>query len=592
MNPTDFHLISNVRGRAPRSLSGDWHVIVDPYENGYYDYRYQPAADHYGLNRKSTGSADRVEYNFDESPTLKVPGDWNSQRAELSLYEGTVWYKTSFHAKRSDSERVFLRFGAANYEAIVYLNGERLGAHTGGFTEFEFEATDALIDGDNVLIVKVDDQRRRDGVPTVNTDWYNFGGLTRDVLVVTTPRTFIKDYFVQLAPDDDGALAGWVQLDGPDAGGHAVQLSIADLGVELSVTTDAAGRASLRCPVGAGTLTRWSPQTPKRYSVTLSIAGDTASDSIGFRTLTTRGADILLNGESIFLRGISIHEQAPERPGRAHSEEDARKLLGWAKELGVNFVRLAHYPHNEHMVRVAEELGIMVWSEVPVYWTILWDNPPTFDNAQQQLTEMINRDKNRAAVILWSVGNETPVSDSRNHFLRRLIQTARSLDPTRLLTAALENHYSDPTTVVLDDPLGADLDVLGVNQYIGWYDGLPEKADTVTWEVAYEKPLMFSELGGGAKAGHHGDASERWTEEFQKAVYEHQLVMLKRIGVWRGMTPWILADFQSPRRPMPKIQEGWNRKGLVSDHGEKKQAFFALQAFYREIAENPAASRE
>ena len=319
-------------------------------------------------------------------------------------------------------------------------------------------------------------------------------------------------------------------------------------------------------------------------------AEDHASELIGFRSIRTERADILLNGKPIFLRGISIHEQAPERPGRATSEADARKLLGWAQELGCNFVRLAHYPHNEHMLRVAEELGLLVWSEVPVYWTIQWDNPETYQNAERQVTEMVLRDKNRAAVILWSVSNETPISPARNRFLERLIAIARSLDPTRLLTAALERHYADERTQVVDDPLGEQLDVLGVNQYVGWYDGLPAKADGLVWKVAYEKPLLFSELGGDAKAGHFGPPEQRWTEEFQADLYAHQLEMMKRISVWRGLSPWILNDFQSPRRPLPGIQDGWNRKGLVSDQGDKKQAFFVLQGFYHAVIRDPSAA--
>jgi beta-glucuronidase len=591
--PPLLHLISNVFARKHQSLNGSWHTIVDPYENGYYDYRYQPLEKPYGANQKPQSVGDRIEYDFEKSPTLKVPGDWNSQRVELGLYEGTIWYERTFQVKRAAERRLFLHFAGANYEAIVYVNGKELGKHVGGFTAFEFEVTDHVVDGENTVIVKVDDQRKRDGVPTVNTDWYNFGGLTRDVLLVTVPRTFVKDYFVQLEHGSLERIVGWVLLDGPNAARQPVNLRILELGVNLTLVTDATGRATfgVRPKDHGASLELWYGQQPKRYTVELSAAGDQVEEKIGFRSITTRGADILLNGQPIFLRGISIHEQAPLRPGRATSEADARKLLGWAKELGCNFVRLAHYPHNPHTVRVAEELGLLIWSEVPVYWTIQWENPETYANAERQITEMVQRDKNRAAVILWSVANETPISDARNTFLRKLIATVRRLDPTRLLTAALERHYSNEHTQVVDDPLGNDLDVLGVNQYVGWYDGLPPKCDTISWNVKFEKPLVFSELGGDAKAGHHGPPQHRWTEEFQKALYEHQIAMMKKIRVWRGLSPWILTDFQSPRRTLPKIQDGYNRKGLISDHGEKKQAFFVLQAFYERVARDPKASR-
>jgi hypothetical protein len=124
----------------------------------------------------------------------------------------------------------------------------------------------------------------------------------------------------------------------------------------------------------------------------------------------------------------------------------------------------------------------------------------------------------------------------------------------------------------------------GCNEYLGWYDGLPEKADQVIWRTAYEKPVFISEFGADALQGHHGDASTRWTEEFQASVYQHQIAMLRKVPFVRGMSPWILADFRSPRRPLPVIQDYWNRKGLVSDRGIKKQAFSVLQAYYEELA--------
>jgi len=331
-------------------------------------------------------------------------------------------------------------------------------------------------------------------------------------------------------------------------------------------------------------LTLWSPENPKLYDVMIEAETDQVRDQIGFRSIETKGTDILLNGRPIFLRGVCIHEEAPVRGGRAYSQEDARKVLGWAKELGANFVRLAHYPHNEFMIREADRMGIMVWSEIPVYWTILWENPATLDNARNQLTEMITRDKNRAAVVIWSVANETPLNDARLSFLRKLVEHARSLDPTRLMSAAMERHYADPRTQLIDDPLGEYLDVLGCNEYVGWYDGLPEKADGLEWKSKYQKPLVMSEFGGDALYGHHGGASERWTEEYQENLYHHQLGMLKRIPFLRGTAPWILTDFRSPRRPLPKIQDYWNRKGLISSSGEKKKAFYVMQQYYRELS--------
>jgi beta-glucuronidase len=250
--------------------------------------------------------------------------------------------------------------------------------------------------------------------------------------------------------------------------------------------------------------------------------------------------------------------------------------------LNCNFVRLAHYPHNEHMARVADEMGLMLWEEIPVYWTIAWENPATLKNAQDQLTDLIVRDRNRASVIVWSVANETPVSEPRTRFLKSLVDTARALDNTRLVSAAMEVHAdpAQPNHKIVDDPFGAYTDLLSFNQYVGWYDGLPDKLQQITWSFGYEKPVVISEFGADAKQGLHGGRTDRFSEEYQADLYRQTLAMLSKIPQWRGLTPWILADFRSPRRPLPNIQDGWNRKGLISSEGVKKEAFGVLKDFY------------
>jgi len=572
-------LIANTDGRKTISLDGQWQTIVDPYEAGYYDYRYQPSANGYFKDAKPKSKSDLIEYDFDTSGSLKVPGDWNSQEERLLLYEGTIWYKKSFDYQRKENTRLFVYFGAANYIADVYLNGEKIGRHEGGFTPFNFEVTNLVRDKSNSLIVKVDNKRRRDAVPTLITDWWNYGGLTRQVKLIETPATFVQDYFIQLQKGSRERISGWARLNGNKLH-QKFTVRIPEARISKDFTTDENGYAEINFNAD---LTLWSPNNPKLYDVAIEAETDRVQDQIGFRTIETRGTEILLNGRPIFLRGVCIHEEAPFRGGRAYSREDAQTLLGWAKELGCNFVRLAHYPHNEFMVKEADRLGIMVWSEIPVYWTILWENSATLDNARNQLSEMITRDKNRAAVIVWSMANETPLGDARLSFLRKLIEHARSLDGTRLISAAMERHYVNEKTQMIDDPLGEYLDVLGCNEYVGWYDGLPEKADRLEWKMKYQKPLIMSEFGAEAPYGNHGDPLTRWTEEYQENAYQHQVKMLKRISFLRGTCPWILMDFRSPRRPLPGIQDFHNRKGLISDRGEKKKAFYVMQNYYHEM---------
>jgi beta-glucuronidase len=577
-------LIANIGARHTTSLDGQWQAIVDPYDVGVLDYRSQPLKNNNAFykNYKPQSESELVEYDFDASGQLHVPGDWNTQRESLLFYEGSVWYRRSFDYPKSPKNRQFLHFGACNYLAAVYLNGEELGRHEGGFTPFDFEITDRVKAHGNFLVLRINNTREADQVPTVNTDWWNYGGITRPVTLVEVPETFVQDYFVQLQKGSTRQIRGWVQLNGPQLQ-QTVRIQIVEAGLSKTLQTDSKGHVEFSFPAD---LTLWTPENPKLYTVEIASDTDQITERIGFRSIEVRGTDILLNGQSVFLRGINLHEEAPLRPGRAWSEDDARTLLNWVKELHCNFVRLAHYPHSESMLRMADQMGLMVWAEVPVYWTIQWENPQTLRNAEKQLSEMIARDHNRAALIIYSVANETPVSDARNRFLRQLIQDARSEDPTRLVSAALQASqlgHGERMTMRMNDPIAGDLDVLGSNEYIGWYVGRPADADSIDWISDYDKPLIMSEFGGDALFGYHGDASARWTEEYQEILYDHQIAMLKRIPFLRGTTPWVLKDFRSPRRTLPRFEDYFNRKGLVSDHGEKKKAFFVLQKFYREL---------
>jgi beta-glucuronidase len=238
------------------------------------------------------------------------------------------------------------------------------------------------------------------------------------------------------------------------------------------------------------------------------------------------------------------------------------------------------------MIRLADKMGMLIWDEVPVYWDIQFQNPAALDNAKAQLRDVIARDQNRAAVVFWSLSNETPVTPERTDFLHRMADYARSLDSTRLISSASDKATRvDPQHMALNDPLGEYLDVLGLNEYVGWYFAKKEDADQIQWSFKYDKPVIITEFGGGAQYGLHGDADTRFTEEYQASLYEHQLAMLTKIPALAGMSPWVLMDFRSPRRTLAGIQDYFNRKGLFSDRGQRKQAFYVLQKFYQEKAE-------
>lgn len=577
--------MQNPDSRRSIVLDGRWDTIVDPFETGFYNHRYEESETGFFKNTKPATPSDLVEYDFARAPKLIVPGDWNTQDEKLFLYEGTIWYHRDFDIGKKIDQHYSVYFGAVNYHATVYLNGEKIGIHEGGFTPFQFNISDKVKAGVNSLVVKVDNRRERDQIPTVNTDWWNYGGITRSVKILQYPKAHIKDYFIQMSKAEPDLIEGWVKVENINKDQldvQKVEIRIPELNIVQKVSVNKSGEGKFSISAKPSL---WSPETPKLYTVDIGFMQDVVHDKIGFRNIEVQDENILLNGKSIFLRGISLHEESPLHAGRAWSEDDARQLLTWAKDLGCNFVRLAHYPHSEAMIKMADEMGLMVWSEIPVYWTVLFNNPAVYDKAQEQLAEMISRDKNRAAIILWSLANETPNTTARLKFISELAQAARDLDETRLITAALDTVADANGTKLIDDPLAAAVDVIGINSYCGWYAGTPSSCANIKWASRYHKPLIMSEFGADALQGLHGDKGQRWTEEYQADVYVNNLQMLDKISFLRGMSPWILRDFRSPRRPLTNIQDYWNRKGLISDKGIKKKAWSVLHDYYMKKAE-------
>jgi beta-glucuronidase len=589
---TGTTLLTNLRSRRAAgqvtSLDGTWRAIIDPYDTGYVNILGERNTQGFFRDFKPRHAGDRVEYDFDTSLELAVPGDWNTQHPELHFYEGTIWYRRLFAVDRPGAEgtRSYLSFGAVNHTSRVFLDGEELATHVGGFGGFAVEVTGKLAVGTHSLVVMVDNRREPDRIPAMRTDWWNFGGITRSVELVTVPATFVRDAWVTMAPD--GSIVGGMSVDG-NVEGLTVRVEIGSTTVEDGHPAQAEGTYTFVGAEGDLELERWNPGVPVLHSVSFGLIDadgndvDRITDQVGFRTVRTQGTDIVVNDEPVFCKGISIHGEGPSGGKRAHGADDAATLLGWAVELGANFVRLGHYQHDEAMVHEADRLGLMVWGELPVYWGIDFGNDVVLANGLEQADELVVRDRSRASVILWSAANETLPGEDRNRFIAALLERFREVDPTRLVTAALLTLPSNDPDVHIDDPLGEHVDVIGVNQYLGWYYGNRDDIPSVRWTSAFGKPLIFSELGAGAKFGRHGEEGEIWTEEFQAALYDAQIEMIRSQTECAGMSPWILKDFRTPMRVLPGIQDGYNRKGLVSEEGEKKLAFDTLRTFYNSL---------
>lgn len=576
---------------AAQDLSGPWTYSKDLYRTGLTDIngwvaksRMQRFRDVDIAEAEARGGTEFFEFDLDRGPVMTLPGAWNAATPELRYYDGLIWFQRRFDAAPpARGQRRFLRFEAVNYRAVAWLNGREVGRHEGGFTPFVVEVTAALRERGNRLVVAVDSRHDAQSIPGEITDWDLYGGITRPVRLLQAPETFIDDATLRLT--DAGRLVGEVQLNGPQAAGQLVRVRLPALGLTLQARTDTQGGARIDGEVPAG-LQRWSPASPTLYDVVFETDADRVQDRIGFRTLAVRGSEILLNGAPVFLRGVSLHEEEiGPNPARRLDAAAARRLLTEVKErLHGNYVRLSHYPHAETMLRAADELGLLVWSEIPVYWTVDWDNPTVLDKARRMQAETVYRDRNRASVALWSVGNETPVAGNRTRFHRALADTVRALDPSRLVSAALLVER-EGSTLRIADPLLSSLDVVAVNTYAGWYgnDSL-DAVRRLRWDVPADKPLLFSEFGADALAGLHDPAAQRkFSEEYQAAYYRATLAMAAGVPTLRGLSPWVLKDFRSPRREHPVYQNGWNRKGLLSETGQRKLAFDVLAEHYRQI---------
>lgn len=556
------------RFRKKESLNGHWHYAVDQYDTflrqkwfneNYYD---------------EGGNTLPVDFSFDEWELMNLPCSWNTTDRMYMLYEGSMVYTRKFiYAKRSDDERMILKIGAANYICRVFVNKKYVGMHRGGSTPCCFDIT-AHLEHDNRIFLQVDNTRRNDQVPMENTDWFNYGGIYRDIELIRVPKTHIRDFKIALEPDSNfGRIRAGAAVSENYCG--TAKLDIPELGItqEIEIVNGCGEIVFDASPE------LWSPETPKLYDVSLECAGDRVRDRVGFREIRVRGMDIVLNGKPLFLRGISCHEDSVEH-GKALTDEERLENIRLAKELGCNFMRVAHYPHSERMSQLADELGLLLWEEVPVYWGIRFDSEDTYSDAENQLRELITRDYNRASVIIWSVGNENADTDDRLKFMSRLAECAHSIDRTRMVSAACLVNYQKNA---IEDRLEQYLDVIGLNEYCGWY--------TAEWRMLPElfensdpkKPVIITEFGADAYPGLRGTITDKGTEDCQAYVYERQTETIRKIPYIRGMTPWILHDFRCPRRTSVN-QRYYNTKGLLSaDKKHLKPAFFVLRDFYESL---------
>lgn len=551
-------------GRETVKLDGEWNFSLDVYDTflrkKFFEERYHD----------EQGRDIPVDCDFDQWEKVMVPSNWNVRKESYRYYEGTGIYTRKFQYYGNQEERVFLRVGAANYESSIWLNGEQIARHEGGFTPFMVEVTGKL-KRENRIVITVDNTRKMEQIPSINYDWFNYGGLFRSLELVKTPKQYIKDLFLYLVPD-----GGYdkICLEAATKGfetGDLLTLEIPELELKTDIPIGEDGMVKKTI---AAKPVLWSFTKPHLYDVSVSAGEDRVTDRIGFRQIKTEGKHIYLNGESIFLKGVCCHEESMEH-GRALTDGERYQILYTAKELGCNVMRLSHYPHHENMARMADELGVLLWEEIPVYWALMFREEGTFACASNQLRELIIRDRNRASVILWGIGNENPDTDERLDFMSRLNGIAKEMDPSRLTCAACLVNID---SMKVEDRLAAYVDVVAINEYYGWYYRDYEGLKLIMEQTSLDRPLVISETGADAVTGQFGDEEELFTENHQSKMYKKQFELSE--GYVEGIFPWILFDFRSPVRMNPK-QGQFNRKGLVAeDKTRRKMAFETVKKYY------------
>ncbi len=628
--PSSDHLIGWIDSRQIQSLNGEWSYIVDPMNNGL------PESSFFGgfpKNKIQKTGMELIEYNFETASKIQIPGAWNAIDERLFFYRGPVWLYKKFNYSPKKEALTHLYIEGSNFTTKIFLNGSIVGEFEGGYVPFNFNISKYLKEGENILLVQTDNTLDESSVPTQKTDWWPWGGIVGDVYVVETPKQFIQNAYLQLNPDDFSAVLFKLEMN-KESSGHIIKLEIPELQFKAEYKTNSLGAISENIKINPQL---WSPLSPKLYEVKISSEAETISDKIGFRSIQTKGQKIYLNNSEIQFKGIAMHSEPIGIPGPAFSKEHFQKLLLTAKDLNINFIRAAHYPYTRHLAKVADQLGLMLWEEVPVYWNIDWDNSNTLNIAKNQITRLVQRDQNRASVVVWSVANETPLSSSRMRFLKTLLDEIEINDSSRLSTAALlsgsEEQFRSLVLVLalqgsksqwvtpkekaifqlildqanipidselsfslsIDDPLGESVDLISYNEYFGWYyvtfftDQMKISEGTLRklmFEVmpdikissSFDKPIHISEFGAGAKYGNH--TNKIWSEEYQAKLYKHQLEMLSNNPQIQGISPWVFKDFRAMLRPLPGIQDFYNRKGLIDESGNKKEAFKVLADFY------------
>lgn len=553
--------------------------------------------------------------NFDRSDwqQIEVPGSWNAAFPELLEYKGAGWYALIFDTPEEISSEelnlIFIRFGAVFLNSKIYLNGELIGTHMGGYTPIFVPFGDHLSRRKNTLVVRADNRLTWESIPA-NTifhpnshGWWPYGGIIRDVSIhrLFDPWIFkLEPRFVSDLGDVEVTVGIFARTMDED---RLLDYEIIGPGLETIAGTvhleiDRTGVLIYRFTISTSTVNAWSRQTPENiYEMTLEDPKDKDGLTVrfGYRTFEADGGELWLNGQRDFWHGINRHSCYPDS-GPVESDRTISREVEKLLELHVNHVRPGHYPVDERLLDALTDAGITVMEELPVYQIQFGQmkDEAILANAGYQLAEFIERDKNNPAILAWSVGNEYGNFWPSSRILtREMNEQAKRFDPYRPTIAVIANVTC---VVPLDFTLGF-VDIIGINQYYGWYIGNVGQATACLDKVhgLYpNKPIVATEFGAGAVAGWYLLEGQQpgpepiddhsYTEDFQNWFLKQQLDQLLALDYLSGVMPWVFADFRmewDPSTGDPHPVSGMNLKGLQThDRQTKKMSFDTVAQRY------------
>ncbi len=516
---------------------------------------------------------------------VTVPGVWETELG-FEDYQGVAWYRKAFQTPFAGP--CLLTFGAVAYRARVWLNDAYLGEHEGDFTSFRFLAE--LLQGENEIVVRVDNRHTDEDLPKAIVDWYPYGGITRSVICERVGDTYIER--LQIVGHVDGRVDLTAYLHNRSDSVKTLMLygEVGDaMSAQRSVTLlpGATTAESLTLQIEPPQL--WSPQDPVLYEAIVALGEDVYIERFGLREIRTDGQQLLLNGEPLWIRGVNRHEDHPDW-GFALPDKIMQKDIDIILSLNCNAVRGSHYPNHPTFLDLCDENGLLFFAEVPgwQYSAYQLSHSPTVDKLGRMLEEMVAEQFNHPAIIFWSLHNECDTEVYREPDLdvrtamEGLFRLARSLDSSRLITYVSHRYWHDKHLDLAD--------VVCLNEYIGWYVDDIEGADLPAYlqrmaDLVPDKPILITEFGAEGLDGVHSLSRRKWSEEHQSTHITSQIEDMRENPHVAGCFVWQYCDINvNPARAIRRARS-MNNKGLVDEYRHPKMAFHSVASLFEELAD-------